>query len=58
MKFKLFAVFVLALSSLSALALTGDCCKPGAKCCPGSCCGATCCQSGANCCPGDCCGKK
>jgi|HubBroStandDraft_3_1064219.scaffolds.fasta_scaffold214381_3 hypothetical protein len=57
MKFKLFAVFVLALSSLSAFALTSDnCCTPGAKCC-GPCCGASCCQHGASCCPGDCCQK-
>jgi hypothetical protein len=59
MKFKLFAVIVLALSSLSALAVTADnCCKPGAKCCPGACCGASCCGQGATCCAGNCCAKK
>jgi len=60
MKFKLFAVLVLGLSSLSALAITGDsCCKPDAKCCSGSCCASSCCQSDAKCCPsGDCCAKK
>ena len=58
MKYKLFAVIVLALSSLSAVALTGQsCCDPGAKCC-GSCCGASCCEKGSACCPGDCCGKS
>jgi len=58
MKFKLFAVIVLAMSSLSALALTGDsCCKQGAKCC-GDCCGTSCCQPGSPCCPDDCCAKK
>jgi hypothetical protein len=41
MKYKLFAVIVLALSSLSALALTGNssCCTQGASCCSDGCCG-------------------
>lgn len=59
MKTKVLALIATSLFSLSALALTGaSCCKPGAKCCPGSCCGASCCQSGSSCCPGDCCGGK
>jgi hypothetical protein len=38
MRLKLFAVLVLSLSSLSALALSGDCCKQSAKCCASACC--------------------
>ena len=58
MRFKLLAVLALSLSSLSALALTGDCCKSGAKCCQASCCGASCCHPGSSCCAGDCCARK
>jgi len=54
---KMFAVFVLTLSSLSALAITADCCKPGSKCCPSDCCKSSCCQSDASCCKSDCCKK-
>jgi hypothetical protein len=58
MKFKMFAVLILALSSLSAFALTSDdCCQSGAKCCA-ACCGSGCCEKGSSCCPGDCCDKK
>lgn len=54
---KMFAVLVLTLSSLSALAIAGDCCKAGSKCCTGSCCTSSCCQSGSSCCKADCCKK-
>jgi hypothetical protein len=52
MKSRLFAVLILTLSSLSALALTGNAgTKSGAGDCPGCCPG--CCQQGSSCCPAD-----
>lgn len=51
MRFKWFAIVVLSLSSLSALALTGDS-KSSAKC--DGCCSPSCCQPGSPCCPDGC----
>ena len=50
MKFRLFAVLILTVSSLSALALTRNAgSKSGAGDCPGCCPG--CCPQGSSCCP-------